>query len=78
MNIHYFESEVNETVVQRGLDYYMAGCIVGVDEYEEGEYVLYVDGSQEYEVEVGIDEAERLFLLDVTARMISDLHVSMK
>lgn len=56
MNIRNFENHVSKTILHRGYDYYFEGNIV--ETYNEGNniYTFLVEGSDEYEVVVEIDD----------------------
>lgn len=56
MNIHDFEYYINQTILDRGFNYYTDGNIV--DSYKRGdrEYIFHVEGSDDYEVLVEIGD----------------------
>jgi len=56
MNIHDFEYYINQTILDRGFNYYIDGNIV--DSYKRGdrEYIFHVEGSDDYEVLVEIGD----------------------
>ncbi|WP_071458625.1 SWIM zinc finger family protein [Bacillus massilinigeriensis] len=64
MNINNFEKYVSKTILDRGYDYYMAGNVV--DTYSEGdnEYFFDVEGSEDYEVEVKLDNKGEIIYSD--------------
>lgn len=55
MNIKNFENHISNTIVNRGYDYYANGKIVDI--YEDGDrrYSFTIEGSEDYEVVVHID-----------------------
>ena len=57
MNIKNFEHDINQTILDRGYDYYMEGRIIETFIEDESQYVFQVEGSEDYEVVVEIDES---------------------
>lgn len=55
MNISNFKSHVDKTILNRGYDYYIEGNIVESYNNEDNEYIFVIEGSEEYEVVVKID-----------------------
>lgn len=55
MNIKNFESYVNQTVLDRGYSYYIEGNIVEAYNQGNNEYAFEVQGSEDYEVIVKLD-----------------------
>lgn len=60
MDINNFKEYIDETILKRGYDYYTEGNIE--DEYikNENEYVFQVQGSENYEVIIKLDEEEEI------------------
>lgn len=56
MNINNFEEYINETILDRGYDYYIEGNIVEACVQGDNEYIFRVQGSEEYEVKVSVDK----------------------
>lgn len=56
MNISNFKSHVDKTILNRGYDYYIEGNIVESYTNEGNEYIFVIEGSEEYEVVVKIDD----------------------
>lgn len=55
MNINNFENHVDKTILDRGYDYYISDNIVEVYKRGDNEYVFQIQGSDDYEVIVKID-----------------------
>ncbi len=60
MNIRHFESEIDRTILARGYDYYTEGNILEVFSRGKNEYLVQIEGSEIYEVEVKFDESGRI------------------
>jgi len=56
MNINNFQNYINKTILDRGYDYYIEGNIVETYHQGDNEYILQVQGSEDYEVVVKIDD----------------------
>lgn len=56
MNINNFEKHINKTILDRGYDYYNEGNIVEIYNQGDNEYIFQVQGSEDYQVTVKIDE----------------------
>lgn len=56
MKINNFMKHINSTILQRGYDYYHEGNVVDAYDQRENEYIFQVQGSEDYEVVVKIDE----------------------
>lgn len=56
MNINNFESYINKTIFDRGYNYYMEGHVVEFYQQGENEYFFHIEGSNDYEVVVGIGD----------------------
>ncbi|UOQ83595.1 SWIM zinc finger family protein [Gracilibacillus salinarum] len=60
MNLNDFEQYSNEVIVSRGKDYYEWQHVNAVQESRPGHYTAIVNGSEEYHIEVKMDEAENI------------------
>ncbi len=49
-----FENQINEIILERGYDYYKEGNVIEIEELEEGEYEITVEGSELYTVNLTI------------------------
>lgn len=60
MNINDFKEYIDGTILKRGYDYYIEGNVE--DEYikNENEYVFQVQGSENYEVIIKLDNEEEI------------------
>ncbi|AIS52840.1 SWIM zinc finger domain-containing protein [Thermoanaerobacter kivui] len=56
MNIYNFEDYINETILDRGYDYYIGGNIIETYNQGDNEYIFKVQGSDDYEVIVKLDD----------------------
>ncbi|MGB9813896.1 MAG: SWIM zinc finger family protein [Thermovenabulum sp.] len=56
MNIYNFEDYINETILDRGYRYYIGGNIIETYNRGENEYIFKVQGSDDYEVIVKLDD----------------------
>lgn len=56
MNINDFEKHINKTILDRGYDYYSEGNIIETYNQGDNEYIFQVQGSDNYEVIVKVDE----------------------
>ncbi|WP_019537062.1 SWIM zinc finger family protein [Paenibacillus ginsengihumi] len=56
MNIFYFEEAIDNTILDMGYAYYEEGRVVEVRRIAEHEYAVEVEGSDDYEVVVKLDE----------------------
>lgn len=56
MNINDFKSHVDKTILNRGYDYYIEGNIVESYKNKDNEYIFVIEGNEEYEVVVKIDD----------------------
>jgi hypothetical protein len=56
MNIINFKNYINKTIVDRGYSYYIEGNVVEAFEQGENEYIFHIEGSDDYEVLVGIGD----------------------
>lgn len=55
MNINNFEKHIDKRILERGYDYYNDGNIVEVYKQTENEYIFDIEGSEEYEVIIKIN-----------------------
>ncbi len=60
MNLQNFEKQINNVIVARGYDYYVNNCVISVKEVEKNFYVVTVEGSNLYKVEVELDDQEAI------------------
>lgn len=56
MNINNFKNYINKTIVDIGYSYYIEGNVVEAFEQDENEYIFHIEGSDEYEVLVAIED----------------------
>lgn len=56
MNINDFEKHINKTILDRGYDYYNECNIIETYNQGDNEYIFQVQGSDDYEVVVKVDE----------------------
>mgnify|MGYP001017603877 CR=1 FL=1 len=56
MNINNFKNYINKTVLDRGYDYYIDGNIIETNDQGDNEYIFQVQGSENYEVVVKLDD----------------------
>jgi uncharacterized Zn finger protein len=47
-----FENDVEDVIVERGKKYFQMGHVLTIDEIEKDEYIIEVEGSEDYMVEV--------------------------
>ncbi len=57
MNLKNFESEVENKIVERGLDYYKSGDVKKLEKVGEGEFSATVFGSEKYNVYIKLNGA---------------------
>lgn len=55
MNLKKFENHISKAIVNRGYDYYQDGNVLNVYEEDDKKYSFTVEGSEDYEVVVHID-----------------------
>jgi len=55
MNLNNFEQYIDEVILKRGLNYYQNGRVESL-EFEDGEWLADVSGSEDYRVSVGLSE----------------------
>ncbi|MBS4209471.1 hypothetical protein [Bacillus sp. FJAT-50079] len=60
MNLLHFEQHINKTILDRGYSYYLEGNIVEAYEQERNEYIFIIEGSEDYEVFVEIDDSREI------------------
>ncbi|MCM3764956.1 SWIM zinc finger domain-containing protein [Neobacillus niacini] len=56
MNINDFQYYINKTILDRGYNYYMVGNIIDVNEQGKNYFIFIVEGSEDYEVVVKLDD----------------------
>ncbi|TKC16172.1 SWIM zinc finger family protein [Robertmurraya kyonggiensis] len=56
MNINNFKSYINKTILDRGHDYFLEGRVEKAIDKGEQEYIFHIEGSDNYEVLVELDE----------------------
>lgn len=56
MNLKNFEEDFDNTILQRGNNYYRDGAVLSIEKISENEYAAEVDGSELYNVMVEMDE----------------------
>lgn len=56
MNINHFENDIAEAVLTKGYDYYIDDRVVDVYHQGDREYIIQVEGSDDYEVVVKLGE----------------------
>jgi len=56
MNINHFENYINKTILDRGYHYYIEGNVVEVYEQGENDYIFHIEGSDDYEVLVRMED----------------------
>ncbi|WP_251862358.1 hypothetical protein [Clostridium sp. Marseille-Q2269] len=56
MNINDFQRHINNIILDRGYFYYIDGNIMDIYNHGDNEYVFEVQGSEDYQVTVKIDE----------------------
>ncbi len=59
-----FESMFDPTILGRGRDYFHQGCVLEIEEIEQGEYRAAVEGSEVYDVSVSLDKGQNV--LDIS------------
>ncbi|AWZ48605.1 hypothetical protein C3495_07135 [Clostridiaceae bacterium 14S0207] len=60
MNINNFEIYINETILDRGYNYYIDGNIIETYSRNDNEYIFQIQGNQEYQVIVKIDDQGKI------------------
>lgn len=56
MNLTNFEEQIDPVIVERGLDYYLAGFVEEINEKRHRHYEMIVEGSSDYSVDVTLDD----------------------
>ncbi len=56
MNLYDFEDRISSKIIGRGYDYYISEAIVSVEYDDKKNYILNVNGSREYSVEISLDD----------------------
>jgi hypothetical protein len=60
MNLNNFEDFVSETILERGLDYYHDLAVEDLQGMENGQWFAIVEGTQDYQVDVRLDETDEI------------------
>ncbi|WP_294392623.1 hypothetical protein [uncultured Clostridium sp.] len=60
MNINNFEEHINSTILERGYDYYINNKIVEFTCEDDNTYLLEVDGTEEYQVVIKLDDKGKI------------------
>jgi len=60
MNLNNFEDYVSETIIERGLDYYHDLAVEDLQGMENGQWFAIVEGTQDYQVDVRLDETDEI------------------
>ena len=55
LNLYDFEDRISSKIIGRGYDYYISEAIVSVEYDDKKNYILNVNGSREYSVEISLD-----------------------
>lgn len=55
MNVNNFKDYINQTIIDRGYNYYVDGNVVATKKHGDNEYFFQVEGSENYEVFVEIE-----------------------
>ncbi|KOR25187.1 SWIM zinc finger family protein [Clostridium sp. L74] len=56
MNINDFQEYINDTILDRGYGYYIAGNIIEVSKWSDNEYIFQIEGTEDYQVIVNIND----------------------
>ncbi len=56
MNLYDFTQRINRTILDRGYDYFLEGRVQEAFELRENEYVFHIEGSDDYQVEIGLKD----------------------
>lgn len=56
MNINDFENHINQTILDRGYDYYRDGNVIEIYNQGDNAYIFTVQGTEDYEVIVKLDD----------------------
>ena len=64
MNINNFDQQFNQTILQRGHQYYMAGHVVDVERINESNWQAEVKGTYPYVVDITMDAYKNLTYMD--------------
>jgi len=78
MNINHFENYINKTILDRGYHYYIEGNVVEVYEQGENDYIFHIEGSDDYEVLVRMEDNGDILYQSVIVPMILDRYVNTK
>ena len=61
MNLKNFEEYFDNTILQRGKNYYHDGAALSIEKVSENEYTAEVDGSEIYEVTAEMDDNGNIY-----------------
>ena len=56
MNLNNFESYIDKKILDRGYDYYLEDAIDQIEQVDDNEYIFYIKGTYDYEVNLKIDD----------------------
>ena len=56
MNLNNFESYIDRKILNRGYEYYIQDAINQIEQVDDNEYVFYIEGTYDYEVDLKIDD----------------------
>lgn len=56
MNLNNFESYIDKKILDRGYDYYLEDAIDQIEQVDDNEYIFYITGTYDYEVNLKIDD----------------------
>ena len=59
MNLSNFEEYINRVIVERGYDYYLDDNVLEITEEDTNKYCIIVGGSNDYEVEIILDNKNK-------------------
>ena len=60
MNLHNFEKQIENNILERGQSYYEYGSIEDIEQTEKGEFRAIVSGSSDYDVVLRIDNKQNI------------------
>ncbi|MCA1318497.1 hypothetical protein LC085_01140 [Bacillus tianshenii] len=64
VNLKNFKNKINQTILQRGYEYFLEGYVVEMESRNEGEYMFQVEGTELYEVLIKINRDLEIFYSD--------------
>lgn len=71
MNLNNFEQHIDPVILERGIDYYKSGAVLEVEEVSKGVWQAEVEGTEVYNVEVGLSGKNKIEPCFVTALMMT-------